>query len=373
MPTISAGDKVLVTGANGYIAMWVVQKLLEKGYLVRAAVRTPSKAKHLQEYFKAYGDKLELVYVPDIEKEEAFDEAAKGVSAILHTASPATLDAKIPRDVMEPAINGTVNLLKSALTAGLDIKRIVITSSVLAIVNLPPPAGVFTERDWNDDAIKHVEEKGDAANPGIVYCASKTLAERAERFPQAAWSFIDKNKNGISWDLAVVNPSLVFGPPIQELSSKEGLNDSMQMWWQHVLSEGPKPKETLGAGLSWVDVRDLAEGHVAALEKEEAKGQRIIISAGEFIWQEWGKDSLIKYKFLKLALTEISKPTVDLANEFAPSLLGGKAIFKGYPDLNKVYPTTLDTTKEKEVLGLKHHSKEETTRDILKEIAKRGW
>lgn len=73
MPSISAGDKVLVTGANGYIAIWIVQKLLEKGYRVRAAVRTTSKGQHLQEYFKSYGDKLEMVYVPDIEKVEFLD------------------------------------------------------------------------------------------------------------------------------------------------------------------------------------------------------------------------------------------------------------------------------------------------------------
>lgn len=66
----------------------------------------------------------------------------------------------------------------------------------------------------------------------------------------------------------------------------------MQNWWQHVLSEGPKSKEELATGFSCVDVRDMAEAHIIALEKEEAKGQRIVISAGEFIWQEWGKSSL---------------------------------------------------------------------------------
>ena len=58
----------MVTGANGYIAMWVVQKLLEKGYLVRAAVRAPSKGKYMLEYFKSYGEKLEIVYTPNIGK-----------------------------------------------------------------------------------------------------------------------------------------------------------------------------------------------------------------------------------------------------------------------------------------------------------------
>ncbi|KAH6904342.1 D-lactaldehyde dehydrogenase [Coprinopsis sp. MPI-PUGE-AT-0042] len=345
MPTISAGDKVLVTGANGYIAIWMVQKLLEKGYSVRAAVRAQSKAKHLQELFKSYGDKLEFVYVPDIGKEGAFDDAVKGVNAILHTATPVTLTAKNPQDVIEPAVNGTVSILKSALGAGSGIKRVVITSSTGAITNFPAPEGVFSEKDWNDESIKHAAENGEGADPSIVYCASKTLAEKA------AWQFVEKNKEKISWDLAAIHPPLVFGPTIQELPSKEALNASMKNWWKHVLSDGPKTKEDLADGFTWVDVRNMAEGHVVALEKEEAKGQRIVISAGEFIWQEW----------------------VDLGYKFAPEILTGKTVFKGYPELPKVYHTIFDTTKEKEVLGLQLYNKEETTKAILKEFAARGW
>ena len=62
MVAISSG-KVLVTGANGYIAIWVVKKLLEKGYSVRGTVRAESKGTHLKEVFKEYGDKLEIVVV----------------------------------------------------------------------------------------------------------------------------------------------------------------------------------------------------------------------------------------------------------------------------------------------------------------------
>ena len=60
--------KVLVTGANGYIAVWVVKYLLEKGYSVRGTVRSESKAKHLRDLFSKYADKFELVIVPDITK-----------------------------------------------------------------------------------------------------------------------------------------------------------------------------------------------------------------------------------------------------------------------------------------------------------------
>ena len=68
MPTISSSDKVLVTGANGYIALWIVQTLLQRGNSVRAAVRSESKGRHLQELFKSYGNKLETVVVPDMTK-----------------------------------------------------------------------------------------------------------------------------------------------------------------------------------------------------------------------------------------------------------------------------------------------------------------
>lgn len=71
MPTVSSG-KVLVTGANGYVAFWVVEKLLAAGYEVRGTVRSESKAKHIRDYFKSHGDKLEIVIVEDITKVKFF-------------------------------------------------------------------------------------------------------------------------------------------------------------------------------------------------------------------------------------------------------------------------------------------------------------
>ena len=70
MPTINKGGKILVTGANGYIAMWVVRILLERGYAVRATVRNNGKGKPILDYFASLGlsDKLEIVVVEDITK-----------------------------------------------------------------------------------------------------------------------------------------------------------------------------------------------------------------------------------------------------------------------------------------------------------------
>jgi nucleoside-diphosphate-sugar epimerase len=66
MPTITPGSKVLVTGANGFVAIHIVDNLLKKGYSVRATIRSESKEAHLKKLFSKYGDKLEFVVVPDI-------------------------------------------------------------------------------------------------------------------------------------------------------------------------------------------------------------------------------------------------------------------------------------------------------------------
>ena len=68
MPAIAPGSKVLVTGANGFAAIHIVDVLLKRGYSVRATIRSSSKGTHLQKVFGKYGDKLELVVVPDITK-----------------------------------------------------------------------------------------------------------------------------------------------------------------------------------------------------------------------------------------------------------------------------------------------------------------
>jgi len=70
MPAVEKGAKVLVSGANGFLAMWVVRILLERGFSVRGTVRSADKGKHVIEYFTllGYGDKIDVVVVEDIAK-----------------------------------------------------------------------------------------------------------------------------------------------------------------------------------------------------------------------------------------------------------------------------------------------------------------
>jgi nucleoside-diphosphate-sugar epimerase len=99
MVAVSPPAKVLVTGANGYLAVWVVKKYLEAGYSVRGTVRSLTKSAFLTEKFSKYGDRFELVVVEDITKDGAFDKAVEGVDVIAHTASPFHYKATHPDGV----------------------------------------------------------------------------------------------------------------------------------------------------------------------------------------------------------------------------------------------------------------------------------
>ncbi|CAA7262107.1 unnamed protein product [Cyclocybe aegerita] len=341
------GGKALVSGANGYIGMWTVQTLLERRCSVRGTVRSVDKGKYLSDYFSkaGFGDKFEVVVVEDFSKEGAFDEAVKGVDAILHTASPFHWGAKNPQ---VPAVGGTSGVLNSALKYAPNVKRIVITSSCAALINtgLSKPT-VFTEEGWNETAVKEAEEQGDKTHPGVIYCAAKVLAERF------AWKFYEEHKSEVGWGITTILPAFVVGPPIQDVSSPTSLNQSLQMWYDNVLS-GSAKKATLAQANTWVDVRDIALAHVLAMENKATGGERIIAAAGVCLLQDW----------------------VETANALQPNPLPSCKLSVGFPETlegERVYHMSYSKAKEERILGIKFRTMEETTRAIFEEFAKRGW
>ncbi|KAE9387892.1 D-lactaldehyde dehydrogenase [Gymnopus androsaceus JB14] len=359
MPTVPLGSKVLVTGANGYIAAWVVKKLLEKGYSVRGTVRSEDKAVVLKQIFAEAGygkEKFETVVVEDITKEGAFDEAVKGVDAIEHTASPFHFKADDPQELINPAVHGTLSVLKSALRASGSIRRVVVTSSTAAILEQLPEPKLFSEADWNNQAIEEVEKNGREANQSAKYRASKTLAEKA------AWDFYNSNKANLSWDLVTLNPPYVFGPAINlpPSASPSALGTSLLDWYNTVATSdmGGKSLDALAnVGAGWVDVRDIALAHVLALTKEEAGGERLLISKGEFTFQDF----------------------IDAANSLSSSDLPLDKLPKGNPGAGKAckHKILYDARKAERILGLgaevKYRTMEQTSKDSLEDFARRGW
>lgn len=265
-----ADQLVLVTGASGYIATWVVKYALDAGYRVRGTVRDPSNAKKVSFLRELPGasERLELVAL-DLEKSDqaAFDKAVEGCVLVAHTASPfPAASPKHEDELIIPAVNGTVNVLKAALKAS-SVKRVVVTSSVAAVGEADggAPRG---EKDWTD-----------LSKPNVgAYVKSKTLAERA------AWDFMKENKP--SWALATINPALVIGPSIGPEKTTSAEIGARLMDGQLPML----PKLSFGV----VDVRDVAMAHIKALEASDD-----VVSGRRFLLYErsmWFKDMASEMK-----------------------------------------------------------------------------
>jgi len=253
---------VAVTGASGYIGSWCVKYLVENNYQVRGTVRSlknPTKVQHLE-------DMKEPVHLfeADLLIEGSFDKCFTGCTAVFHVASPFQFAVDDPqKDLIDPAVNGTLNVLQSCKNAG--VKRVILTSSIAAIVDntieINPEkfkGKVWTEKDWNTGATLDKSP----------YFLSKYLAEKA------AWEFCEKN--GIS--LTTINPGFVMGPP---LSTRL---DSVSIYTIVALMNGTYVKDGLpNFAYGVVDVRTVAEAHVLALENESAENERFLLSGNDAI------------------------------------------------------------------------------------------
>ncbi|KAA1466800.1 NAD(P)-binding protein [Dentipellis sp. KUC8613] len=347
MSPVAAPAKVLVTGANGYVAVWVVRRLLEDGYSVRGTVRSAEKGTHLRELFKSYGDKLELVVVPDITKEGAFDEAVKGADIVEHTASPFQLEVDTADDLIAPAVKGTLSILESINKNAPSVKRVVVTGSVSAVFNafVKSPSRLYDETDWNDSVIKAVEKDPKDTPPIFWYLASKTLGEKA------AWEFMEKNKSAINFDLVVVLPTYVFGPALHEVKAPMQLNQSLREVYQYVL----KTKDTLPAPegvYACVDVRDCADIHVLSAKTPEAGSNRIIASGHGFYWRD---------------ISDIAASSKILDTDTIVGTTPG-------PVTNKLKASGLvKTDKAEKLLGFKWTSLEDTVKDTLASFKEKNF
>ncbi|CAE6472368.1 unnamed protein product [Rhizoctonia solani] len=268
-----AVSNVLLTGGNGFIAVHILSLLLQHGHTVTTTVRSESKTTHLRKIFSpaVSSGQLKFAIVEDITTKGAFDRVVKDNSfdAILHTSSPLVFNVyDVEKDILQPAIKGTTEILRSAKEHGPTIKWVIITSSFAALANhSDPPRRVYTEEDWNPVTYEFAVK-----NPQVAYFASKALAEKA------AWEFLDHEKP--RFDLVTICPTMVYGPVLQEVTSLNNINASSLQFYQ-VFNGQDKELKPFGVWL-WVDVRDVAAAHVAALEEPEAGGQRFLLAAGNF-------------------------------------------------------------------------------------------
>jgi len=254
---------ILVTGASGFVASHVCKTLLELGAKVRGTVRSlqnEDRIGFLRNLVENPKHNIELVEA-DLLKEESWKNAVKGVKYVIHVASPFPLGIPSqPDDLIKPAVDGTLNVLK-ACSEEKSIKRVVVTSSIVAIHEpyLPFPkeveeTKVLTEEQWIDGNNENIEP----------YSRSKALAEKA------AWDFVKDIPDGKNkFELAVINPGLILGPLLNKANST-----SVEVV-RLLLDRGVPALAKVSFPIC--DVRDVALAHIKALVTNEAQGKRHII------------------------------------------------------------------------------------------------
>ncbi|DBA76212.1 hypothetical protein WJX77_001074 [Trebouxia sp. C0004] len=310
-----------VSGASGFIGTELVKQLLEKGYIVKGTVRDTSnteKTAHLTKLAEALPGKLTL-HAADLTKEGSFDSILKGVDYVFHTASPFIRDVTDPKkQLIEPAVGGTKNVLSSVAKNTDSIKRVVLTSSFASIVKPKdgPSGQVYTEEDWNTE----VDENAQGAD---AYRYSKVAAERE------AWDASKKH----NFELVTICPTFVLGPVISNRADATSILDVKG------LIEGTNDTVT-----PWVcDVRDIARAHILAVEVPSAKGRYLV-----------SQDSVVPVKALTDCLSK-HFPNFKFAN--------GKEA-----EVKKV----IDNSKVQRELGLEIHPWQESIIDMATTLIQRG-
>ena len=346
MKKIDKTKPVLVTGATGYVAGWLVKKLLEEGITVHAAVRDPDKKEktaHLDQLAEKSGGAIKY-FKSDLLDEGSYLEAMKGCELVFHTASPFTLEVEDPqRDLVDPAVKGTENVLASANKTA-SVKRVVITSSCAAIYTdtidcEKAPGGVLTEEVWNTTASLDYQP----------YSYSKTLAEKK------GWEMADEQKQ---WDLVTINPCLVLGPP---LNPKVVTSESFNLLKQ--LGDGTLKMGAPRMGIGLVDVRDVAEAHYRAGFMPEAHGRYItcghstdFLELAKALLPKYGDTFPLPKKALPKWLLLLVGPMIN------------KLLTRRYIRNNMNIPFKADNSKIKKELGIQFRPMKETMEETFQRL-----
>lgn len=235
--------RVLVTGANGHVGCNTVRALLSRGHEPIAFVRRNGDLRGLN------GVDVELRY-GDVLDRASLNAALAGCEALIHSAAVYRLWCKNPDDILEPATVGTANALHAARDRG--VRRVVYTSSIVAVGYSKSPNEVRTESDWNDEPL----------NP---YYAAKTRSERDARRLAAE----------LGVEMVTLCPAVVIGPSDYRVTPSNEIIRGMMN----------------GKGVSWngglnvVDARDVGAAHAAAIDRG-TPGERYILAGSNVSGRE---------------------------------------------------------------------------------------
>ncbi len=339
----------MITGATGYVAGWIVKKLLDQGLTVHAPIRdsrNPEKMKYLKRVAEKAPGKIEY-FEANLLDEGSYTDAMAGCELVFHTASPFVIDVNdAQKELVDPARLGTRNVLQTVNDTP-SVKRAVVTSSCAAIYGdnadlEKTPNGIFTEDIWNtSSSLTHQP-----------YSYSKTVAEKE------AWAINEKQDR---WDMVSINPTLVVGPAINPHATSESFKIMRQFGDGSMKSGAPR------MGIGAVDVRDLAEAHVKAAFTPKAKGRYIIyahdtdlFAMAQTLLEKYGDDYPIPKKVMPKWLVWLVAPMVN------------KAMTRKIISLNVDLPWKGDNSKGIRELGMKYRSLKDSMEEMFQQMIDSG-
>ncbi|MCB1684103.1 MAG: NAD-dependent epimerase/dehydratase family protein, partial [Pseudomonadales bacterium] len=259
MAPVPKGGTIAVTGSAGFIGGWVVRKLLDKGYRVRACVRDANddtKVGFLKN-MPGYATGRLTLHSADLDNAGCFDEIFAGCHGVCHVSHVSTYD--------DPAyVQGVCDHIINSVNLSGTVSRLIVTSSIAAVISevdiqeLVKRPVCYEDRYPDEQNPKRTPERGQG------YSMGKVIAQRA--FSEAA------EKNG-TWDAITCCPADNVGPILSAHQKDMGP-------WQHNIETMLLGKYYQnGAYRPWmvVDVRDDAECHIGLLESVNvANGERYI-------------------------------------------------------------------------------------------------
>jgi dihydroflavonol-4-reductase len=242
---MSNEDKVLVTGASGFVGSAVARCLVEAGFAVRALVRSKSPRAHLA------GLDLDF-FEGELRDRKSLERAIAGVRYVFHVAADYRLWARDPSEISASNVEGTRNVMEEAMRA--DVERVVYTSSVATL-------GLRPDGTAADESVPLSEEQGIGA-----YKRSKIAAERLVEAMVA--------ERGLA--AVIVNPSTPIGP-----------RDVRPTPTGMIIVEAAKGRipAFIDTGLNLVHVDDVASGHLAALRHGRI-GERYILGGQNVLFAQ---------------------------------------------------------------------------------------
>lgn len=238
--------RALVTGATGFVGAHVVRALAKRGDEVRVSYRNPDRLKALRsiDYVRAKSDVLDY---------DAMRRALRGSEVLFHVAG--YVGSSPVEEVWQLNAQGPVIAVEAAAAEG--VRRVVLTSTVSAI-------GLAEGDEPADERTSYPKD-----GLGLVYPDSKHAGESSAREAAA--------RHGI--ELVVVNPAYVLGVPVDRSQPGETSTRTIGNYLR-----GRLPA-VVDAPMNFVDVEDVAAGHLLAAERGKA-GERYILGGENLTWPQ---------------------------------------------------------------------------------------